>query len=267
MVVTSSIYKRDVRNKYFRKIWDSYLRRDLRVPPENTQSIILTAGIHIQDGDWKSCIEKLKILKVWSEIRHSKYIYKKVYNKSKLECMKCYLFKYGSVYVSISFNKLAKMFNLSISQCKQYICTMITSSKDQKFKASIDEISNCIVVHQTPPTPLQRIALEYSTKLSYFIEQNEKILNISKNQGYNQGNLDDEKQGTKNINNKDNNNSNKYKKQNKLRNKILPITNTMNTNNKNNNNNTLNNSNINKNNINNNSQSKRTWRDMTKKTK
>ncbi|ETO31891.1 translation initiation factor, partial [Reticulomyxa filosa] len=176
-MVTGS--RKAIKNKFFRnRVWDPYLKRDLRVPPEGTQSSILTAGIHLQDGNWQECAALLKSLRLWSDIEHADFVQGKVLNSVKHECMRCYLHRFGTVYESISLSKLAAMFELSEAETKQYVCRMIISNSEDRFRASMDELTNCLIIHQKPATALQRIALEYTNKLAFLIEQNEKSIGI-----------------------------------------------------------------------------------------
>merc|ERR1712154_713204 len=139
---------------------------------------ILTTGINMLNGEYLKCKELVNSLKVWSNLKHPKYVKKKVFSTIKRECLRCYLYRYGSVYTNISIQILSEMFDLSPSRTKQFISKLIISAgHDSKF-ASLDELTECVVMHQSPPMPIQRTALEYSDKLSFLIEQNEKLLGI-----------------------------------------------------------------------------------------
>ena len=177
-MISNAYNKSFIRNAYFRKVWHQYLRRDLRVPPENTKDYILTTGINMQNGEYQTCKSIIKKLKLWENIKHPHYVKKKVFSTMKRECLRCYLYRYGCVYKTISIKRLSEMFELSQSHTIQFISKLIiTAGSDSKF-ASLDEITNCVVMHQSPPMPIQRTALEYSDKLSFLIEQNEKLLGI-----------------------------------------------------------------------------------------
>eukprot|EP01083_Nonionella_stella_P174501 605122_1 len=179
-MINNSYNKSFIRNPYFRKVWHQYLRRDLRVPPENTKDLILSCGIAMQNGEWSTCRDIINSLKLWKDCKHTRYVKRKVFSSAKRECLRCYLYRYGSVYHNISLARLAQMFELSEAHTKQFISKLIitAASQDQQPFASLDELTQCVVMHQTPPMPIQRTALEYSDKLSYFIEQNEKLLGI-----------------------------------------------------------------------------------------
>jgi len=177
-MISNAYNKSWIRNQYFRKIWHQYLRRDLRVPPENTKDYILSIGIHAHNGEWMSAKAMVNKLKIWHEIKHTKLVKKQVYSTLKRQCLRCYLYRYGCVYDTISIPTLSEMFELSARHCKQFIAKLIvTAGNDARF-ASIDELTQCVVMHQLPPMPVQRTALEYSDKLSFLIEQNEKLLGI-----------------------------------------------------------------------------------------
>eukprot|EP00484_Ammonia_sp_Unknown_P024443 CAMPEP_0197022996 /NCGR_PEP_ID=MMETSP1384-20130603/3780_1 /TAXON_ID=29189 /ORGANISM="Ammonia sp." /LENGTH=1120 /DNA_ID=CAMNT_0042451133 /DNA_START=59 /DNA_END=3421 /DNA_ORIENTATION=+ len=177
-MISNSYNKSFIRNQHFRRVWHQYLRRDLRVPPENTKDYILTTGIMMQNGEFQTCKKIINKLRLWSELKHPRYVKKKVMSMLKRECLRCYLYRYGCVYETISIQRLSEMFELSPAHTKQYISKLIiTAGNDSKF-ASLDELTQCVVMHQSPPMPIQRTALEYSDKLSFLIEQNEKLLGI-----------------------------------------------------------------------------------------
>ena len=177
-MINNSYNKSFIRNQFFRRIWHQYLRRDLRVPPENTKDKILTVGINMQNGEYETCRKMISSLKLWENLKHPRFVKKKVFSMIKRECLRCYLYRYGSVYHSISIDRLSQMFSMSKSHTKQFISKLIiTAGNDAKF-ASLDEMTECVVIHQSPPMPIQRTALEYSDKLSFLIEQNEKLLGI-----------------------------------------------------------------------------------------
>lgn len=144
-----------IRNAYFRKVWHQYLRRDLRVPPENTKDFILTTGINMQNGEYQTCKKMMNRLKLWNEVKHPRYIKKKVFSTLKRECLRCYLYRYGCVYQTISIERLAEMFELTQGHTIQFISKLIiTAGNDSRF-ASLDEMTNCVVMHQIPPMPVQ----------------------------------------------------------------------------------------------------------------
>merc|ERR1712048_259270 len=132
----------------------------------------------MQNGEYVTCKNMINSLKLWEHLKHPRFVKKKVFSMIKRECLRCYLYRYGSVYQSISIDRLSEMFEMSKSHTKQFISKMIiTAGNDNKF-ASLDEMTECVVIHQSPPMPIQRTALEYSDKLSFLIEQNEKLLGI-----------------------------------------------------------------------------------------
>ena len=146
-----------IRNQYFRNCWRQYLRRDLRVPPENTKDYVLSMGIHMQNGEWAECRAILNKLRLWTSLRHARWVKKRLYSRIKRECLRCYLYRYGSVYESIAISTLSTMFDLSHSSTKQFVATLIVEAERNVYKfASIDEINKCVVMHRQLPTPSQK---------------------------------------------------------------------------------------------------------------
>ena len=193
MTMNKNERQRKYFNRYFKKIWEQYLRRDLRGPPENTKDIIITVGLMMEEnGDWQNADALIQSLRFWNDLKQSQYVYQKVRHQLKLECLRCYLAKYGSVYQSIRIQELSNMFGLTFNECQQFLCKMIVSMHsnynsmhDSLFKASIDSLTQCLIIHTEPPTPMQRIATDYCDKLNIFIENNEKLMGIKINQPYN----------------------------------------------------------------------------------
>ena len=158
-----------IKNQYFRNAWRQYLRRDLRVPPENTKDYVLSMGIHMQNGEWTECKGILQKLRIWTTIKHARWVKKRLFSRIKRECLRCYLYRYGSVYENISLSTLSAMFELSPSSTKQFVAKLIVEAErlsrrrdgDTHKFASIDEINQCVVMHRQLPSPPQKQVSKY----------------------------------------------------------------------------------------------------------
>lgn len=73
--------------------------------------------------------------------------------------MRTYGFTYSNVYDSISVPVLAEMFKLDVNSVHALVSKMIIS---EEMMASLDQPSQCIVMHRSDPSKLQSIALQLS---------------------------------------------------------------------------------------------------------
>ena len=73
--------------------------------------------------------------------------------------MRTYLFTYSNVYDSISIPILAEMFELEENCVHALVSKMIIN---EELMASLDQPSQCIVMHRTEPSRVQALALQLS---------------------------------------------------------------------------------------------------------
>ena len=102
-------------------------------PPENMREHVVAASRAMRNGDWKSCInflinEKMNT-KVWDLMAQSIDVKAMLTEKVKEETLRSYLFKYSSVYESISIENLAQMFELPRTQVYSIISKMIINEE------------------------------------------------------------------------------------------------------------------------------------------
>merc|ERR1719431_731563 len=93
--------------------------------------------------------------------------------KIQEESMRTYLFTYSNVYDSISIPLLGEMFELEENLVHALVSKMIIA---EELMASLDQPSQCIVMHRSEPSRLQSIALQLSDKVSQLVENNERLL-------------------------------------------------------------------------------------------
>merc|ERR1712107_420185 len=89
------------------------------------------------------------------------------------ESLRTYLFTYSNVYDSISIPVLADRFELDTTAVHALVSKMIIT---EELMASLDQPSQCIVMHRSEPSRLQSIALQLSDKVSQLVENNERLL-------------------------------------------------------------------------------------------
>jgi uncharacterized membrane protein YgcG len=192
VMLTSRIRLASVRNRHFGKLWDSYIKREILVPPESTQALILSSGMQMLDANWRACDQWIHSLRCWKDkdMHHADAIYARVLNQLKRVCLQCYLFRYGTIYETLSIPRLIEMFEMEEKECRRFIGHTILTARSARsaaagslasmnqFKASIDDINDCVIMHRVPASPLQRIAIEFGDKLEFLMEQNEKSVGI-----------------------------------------------------------------------------------------
>jgi len=148
-------------------------------PPENMREHVVAASKAMRNGDWRSCItylinEKMNA-KVWDLMAQSDYVKTMLIEKVKEETLRSYLFKYSSVYESISIVNLAEMFDLVNSHVYSVISKMIIN---EDLMASLDEPTQTVIMHRTEPTKLQTLALQLSEKITTLMDQTERMIQI-----------------------------------------------------------------------------------------
>lgn len=95
--------------------------------------------------------------------------------KIKVESLRTYLFSFSSVYDSISLDKLAASYELERAVVHSTISKMIIN---EELAASMDEPSQCAIMHRTDPTHLQSLALQLSEKVQALVDYNEKLMEM-----------------------------------------------------------------------------------------
>merc|ERR1712098_633496 len=93
--------------------------------------------------------------------------------KIQEESMRTYLFTYSNVYDSISIPILAEMFELEENCVHALVSKMIIN---EELMASLDQPTQCIVMHRTEPSRVQALALQLADKVSQLVENNERLL-------------------------------------------------------------------------------------------
>lgn len=148
-------------------------------PPENMREHVVAASRAMRNGDWKSCVNYLindkMCTKVWDLMPQSTNVKSMLSEKVKEETLRSYLFRYSSVYESLSIENLALMFELPRPHVYSIISKMIIN---EELMASLDEPSQTVVMHRTEPTKLQTLALQLSEKITTLMDQTERMIQI-----------------------------------------------------------------------------------------
>ena len=77
------------------------------------------------------------------------------------------------LFSTIFYPVLAELFELEVNNVNALVSKMIIN---EELMASMDQPTQCIVMHKSEPSRLQSIALQLSDKVSQLVENNERLL-------------------------------------------------------------------------------------------
>merc|ERR1712154_471158 len=130
-------------------------------------------------GDWKKCrdfiINEKMNAKVWDLFYQADKVREMISAKIQEESLRTYLFRYSSLYDSLSLTSLAEMLQIPEKLAHATISKMIIN---EELMASLDEPTQIVMMHRTEPTRLQSLALQLSDKVGSLVDNNERILEI-----------------------------------------------------------------------------------------
>merc|ERR1719427_308131 len=131
----------------------------------------------MRSGDWKTCSnlllnDKMNV-KVWSLFHLSKGVREMLGRKVQEESLRTYLFSCSHVFDAKSLVSLSKMFDLPYSAVHAIISKMIIN---EEVMGSLDEPTQCLVMHKTEPSQLQSLSLQLADKLHNLVENNDRVL-------------------------------------------------------------------------------------------
>ncbi|KAL3990909.1 Eukaryotic translation initiation factor 3 subunit 8 N-terminus family protein [Acanthocheilonema viteae] len=146
-------------------------------PPENTREHVVAASRAMLNGDWKKCrdfiVNDKMDAKVWNLFRNSEKVKEMVIRRIQEESLRTYLLMYSTVYTTVSLETLSQLFELDKSTVHSVISKMIIS---EELSASLDEPTDCLIMHRVEPSRLQLLALHLTDKLTQLADSNEQIL-------------------------------------------------------------------------------------------
>ncbi|CAB3408489.1 unnamed protein product [Caenorhabditis bovis] len=152
-------------------------KASLTGPPENTREHVVAASKAMLGGDWKKCrdyiVNDKMNQKVWNLFYHPEPVKEMVVRRIQEESLRTYLLTYSTVYSTVSLNKLSALFELTKKDVHSIISKMIIQ---EELSATLDEPTECLIMHRVEPSRLQMLALNLSDKLQSLAENNEQIL-------------------------------------------------------------------------------------------
>ncbi|KAF9995598.1 Translation initiation factor 3 subunit c [Entomortierella chlamydospora] len=165
--------RKRVISKPFRRMLDYNSRQVFTGPPENTRDHIMGAAKALAAGEWQKSVELINAIKIWDLMPEANKIKEMLGHKIQEEGLRTYLFSNASYYSSVGLEQLAKMFELPLNNVVSIVSKMIWN---EELSASIDQVSNVVVLHHVQLTQLQSLAMAFAEKASGFVEGNEKLL-------------------------------------------------------------------------------------------
>jgi len=187
--------RRMISKSYYQQLRSSE-RQALVGPPESMREHIVAASKAMRNGNWVACknfiINDKMNAKVWDLFYEADKVREMLVKKIQEETMRTYLFTYSKVYDSISVVTLSEMFSLEKEAVHAVVSKMIIN---EELMASLDEPTECMVMHRTEPSRLQSLSLQLADKISQLVDNNERLLELRPGQWQGQWRNKDGQQG------------------------------------------------------------------------
>ncbi|KAI5634067.1 PCI domain-containing protein [Phthorimaea operculella] len=170
----------DARRRMISKTFYQNLRASERQalvgPPESMREHAVAAARAMRRGDWRACLnyivnEKMNA-KVWDLMVGADNVRAMLGRLIREESVRTYLFTYAHVYASLSLKSLADMFELPRQRVHSLVSKMIIN---EELLASLDDPSECAILHRSEPTRMQALALQLADKVGNVVDSNERI--------------------------------------------------------------------------------------------
>eukprot|EP00899_Mesostigma_viride_P000766 jgi/Mesvir1/10690/Mv13781-RA.1 len=182
MAANAHDVKRRVVSKVFRRLLDNYDRQTFTGPPENLRDNIMCASKALGKGDWRKAAQILTELPVWGllQMERKDALLAMLRRKLQEEGLRTYLFAYSSFYDSLSLDQLAQIFELTDANVHSIVSKMIIA---EELRASWDQPTRSLVMHNVEPSRLQHLAAQYSDKCAALVEANERVFELQNGMG------------------------------------------------------------------------------------
>ncbi|KAI8341430.1 eukaryotic translation initiation factor 3 subunit 8 N-terminus-domain-containing protein [Chlamydoabsidia padenii] len=156
----------------FRRLLDFNERQAFAGPPENTRDHIMSAAKALASGEWERARDYILAIKVWDLLPDTESIKNMLVRKIQEEGLRTYLFTYASYYSTLGVSQLSSMFDLPSHTIASIVSKLIWN---EELVASLDQVSQCVVLHQVELSRLQELALQFSEKAANLVDQNERL--------------------------------------------------------------------------------------------
>ncbi|KAJ8882116.1 hypothetical protein PR048_018604 [Dryococelus australis] len=184
--------RRRMISKVFYQLLRSSERHALTGPPESMREHVVAAAKSLRNGDSRACSdyminEKMNV-KVWFMFHNAKKMHDTLVLLIKKATLETYLMTYSKFYDSISVHYLSSMFEMRLHEVYAQINRMVA---DEAIAALVDDTKQLLVMHHNSQTCVQALAMQCADKLSYFVDANERILELKTANFYRGGNYRD----------------------------------------------------------------------------
>ncbi|ORX45500.1 hypothetical protein DM01DRAFT_1311804 [Hesseltinella vesiculosa] len=159
-------------SKPFRRLLDFNERQAFTGPPENTRDHIMSAAKALASGEWERARDYILAIKVWDLLPDTDAIKAMLVRKIQEEGLRTYLFTYASYYSTLGLSQLSTMFDLPAQTISSIVAKLIWN---EELSASLDQVSQCVVLHQVELSRVQELALQFSEKAANLVDQNERL--------------------------------------------------------------------------------------------
>ncbi|GAB5593322.1 Translation initiation factor 3 subunit c [Umbelopsis nana] len=160
-------------SKTFRRLLDYNERQAFLGPPENIRDHIMGAAKALASGEWEKSRDLIMAIKIWDLMPNTQSIKDMLARKIQEEGLRTYLFTYASYYSTVGLAQLSQMFGLSTVNVSSIVAKMIWH---EELSASLDQVTQCVVLHQVEQSRVQQLALQFADKAVNLVEQNERLL-------------------------------------------------------------------------------------------
>ena len=170
--------KRRVISKSFRRAYDISRRQIFPGSPDSVRETVVSAAIHLQEGDWQACNGRIMgLADAWARLHPQQarvaQVQALITERVKVAGLRTYLFTFSTTYGSIAATALAGMFGLPVKRVHAIVSKM--AIQDELKGAFWDAEVGCVVLQSQDPTRLQHLALTLADKAGQLVEHNEKL--------------------------------------------------------------------------------------------
>ncbi|GAM17192.1 hypothetical protein SAMD00019534_003670 [Acytostelium subglobosum LB1] len=158
--------------KFYQRHMDHLDKQTFIPPAETFKDVIYAASKKLATGNWRSTIELISGLKLWTMIADADAVRERLNRIIQEVSLKTYLFTYSAYYSTMLLDELATRFDLPKNHVHSILSKMMAN---HEISASWEHSTETITFHRSEQTKLQYLALNYSDSLINFVEQNERI--------------------------------------------------------------------------------------------
>lgn len=150
-----------------------------KYPPENAKDHIYAASRAMMEGDWASCMEAMRNVKVFSS---SPSVLSMLEQHVKAETLRTYLISFSGCYTTVSVNLLSEMFSLPACRVRSLITRMI-DVEELSDAAWMDMNAEVLDLSGSEATRLQCLCQQFADKAADLAGSNASSLGETESEG------------------------------------------------------------------------------------